>query len=159
MRLFLAIDVSNEVEEYLKKIQQSIPGRKVDSFHLTLKFFDDEEPEDIENALHDFSFRKFSLTLARLGAFPNSSHARVIWVGLKDSPKLKEVHKKINNRLKLKDDFDFHPHITLSRSDNAILPLLELEQRTFEVQEIILYQSTLTSNGPIYNIIKKFKGS
>jgi len=172
MRLFIAIDSSKEIQDYLLEIQNKLDTqnanlRAVKSFHLTLKFLGDvKNPEDIIKKLKQIKFKKFDLTLSTLGVFPNENHIRVVWLGLNESEELINLYQDIENTLeqfKFKKDFKFHPHFTLARVSfvkdktkfNQNLEKINIEEKTFSVNDFVLYESTLTPTGPIYKIRKK----
>lgn len=160
MRLFISIDLPNEIEDYLFKLQDHLTNvNKTNSFHLTLKFLGEiNDPDQVIDNLTKIKSELFELKLSKIGVFPNKKNIRVIWVGVETQQLLFELAKKIDTVLDLKRDFDFHPHVTLARVNKKIeFPEINIEPKSFLINEFVLYQSTLTYQGPIYNIIKKFK--
>ncbi len=178
MRLFIAIDVPLEVDEYLFSVQKRLDDnasllKPVKSFHLTLKFLG--ETSEIEIAkiiegLSDIRFNRFALETSDIGVFLNKEHINVIWVGLKESGKVIELQMRIEDCLsefKIKKDFRFHSHITLARvalmkdkikfMDN--LKKIQTERKVFDVEKFILYQSMLKQDGPEYIKIKEFSAA
>ncbi|MEK6868809.1 MAG: RNA 2',3'-cyclic phosphodiesterase, partial [Nanoarchaeota archaeon] len=93
MRLFIAIEIPEEIKSYLAEIQQEIADSKnkirlvnKDNMHLTLKFLGEVQPdnlEDIKNNLKKITFKPFSVVLDNIGVFPSDNYIRVVWVGLK----------------------------------------------------------------------------
>ena len=133
----------------------------VNSFHLTLKFLSQvPNCEVFVEKLSKLTFNPFELELYKIGAFPNKNFIKIIWVGLKEESKLFELQNKIEDLLRdfnIKNDFKFHPHITLARVYKKIkLPDIEIKPIKFHVKNIVLYKSEITSLGPVYNVIKKF---
>ncbi len=185
MRLFIAIDFPEEINSYLKEIQKQMankiyssfnePVQKtgydflklVSSFHLTLRFIGEKtenHKKAIISCLQKISFNKFSLELNSLGAFPNKSNIRVIWVGISPSKPLEDLHNNIEKALsdfRLKKDFNFLPHITLARikrgKPKIQLPGIKIAHKKFYVNNFALYKSTLSYSGPIYEKIIVFK--
>jgi len=165
MRLFVAIDVSKEVRDYLLKIQSKLDQdlRFVNAFHLTLKYLG-EVSEDlipkITAKLEEIKFNPFDLELNEIGSFPNKKFIKVIWIGVKDQSKLMKLQKEVENNLKefnFKKQFNFHPHITLARVNKKIdFPNIKIKNLKFPVSKFFLYQSTLTPNGPTYTKLKDF---
>jgi RNA 2',3'-cyclic 3'-phosphodiesterase len=178
MRLFLAIDLPKEIIDYISPIQDSLDKSSArltlsKSSHLTLKFLgevDETKVNSLVEFLKGVKFDKFSLKTTEIGIFKNWNYINVIWLGLKESTELKQLHENIEKSLtefNFKSDFDFHPHITLARvsyvnSKEALkknIESIKTEEKLFEIKEFILYKSTLTSTGPIYTKIKEFKVS
>ena len=67
MRLFIAIDYET-INSYLKNIQQELKTdnakvRFTDSFHLTLKFLENAEPEPVIKALEKITFEKLRIII------------------------------------------------------------------------------------------------
>ena len=163
MRLFVAIDVPEKIDSYLKEIQNTIKDiRPVKTFHLTLKFLGDvSDHARIENALASVRFKNLSLETTVIGAFPSKENIRVLWVGLKPNPYLTALQKDIELALPgFHDDFEFHPHITIARTDKQIpFPKSDLFSYSFVADTFCLYESVLTREGPIYNKIREFRSS
>lgn len=174
MRLFIALDF-NELRNDLVKLQNSIDEtlaklKKVEAFHLTLKFLGkvpQEIAQGVEEKLKKVKFTPFSLTLDKIGVFPTENYIRVIWVSAKPQNEVKELQENIENALKefnFKKDFKFHPHITLARvkfvndREKFIKNLknIKVEQKTIEVKDFRLVKSTLTPEGPVYEDIGIF---
>ena len=121
MRLFIAIDF-NELKEYFIGLQRQLPSSAkisiVKSFHLTLKFLGDVQPnkaDEIIDSLKSIKFRPFPVFPDSIGIFPTENYIRVVWVGLKPQVEIIELQKQVDESLiKLfKKEKDFEPHITL----------------------------------------------
>jgi len=175
MRLFIAIDFK-EAEDYLTKLQNNIDSpaaqlKPVSTSHITLKFLGKvplDKVEIIKEKLNQVKFSPFSLTLDKIGVFPNENFIRVIWVSTKESKEIIELQKNIETALeefKFKKDFKFHSHITLARVktvDNKEqlmknLKDLKIEDKTIEVKDFRLVKSTLTQKGPVYEDVALFQ--
>lgn len=169
MRLFLAIPVSGEVDDHVKKLQSKlsqkifrIPGG---AEHLTIKFLG-EVAEDkvaaIKAAMETISAEEFELSLSATSAFPNWHDPRVIWVGVAPEEPVRELQKKVEaalGNLFPKDD-KFHPHITLARVkdklDAATVKLtkeLTVAPISFSAERLVLYSSTLSRTGAQHTAI------
>jgi 2'-5' RNA ligase len=162
MRLFTAIDFPKEVNDYLFFLQSFFSGfpaiHPVNSFHLTLKFFGEAEPEAIIEKLSSAKEKQFELKLTNMGLFPNEKTPRIIWAGVNKEQKLMDLQKNIDLLFKeMKPDFDFHPHITLARCNSKIvLPSIDIKQLSFDVNEFKLYQSIIKKEGIEYKKLKSF---
>jgi RNA 2',3'-cyclic 3'-phosphodiesterase len=146
-----------------------------DNMHLTLFFLGDtsevqihEISEEVKNSLSET--KSFSFLLKRLGVFRDLNDPRVVWVGIENDNDLKEIKKRIDkalNKLGYKtEDREFKPHLTLGRIKNikqkdSLRDLVE-KYKDYTLQEIfvgeiVFYESTLTSKGPIYKELQSFK--
>ncbi len=176
MRLFVAIDLPENIISYFKSVQaifnhEAAKLKLTNSFHLTLKFFgeiDENKKEEIVKKLDLINYNNFKLKIEKVGVFPNLDYIKIIWVGLEKSPYLIGLQKEIETKLEkfhFKKDFEFYPHITLARVSfvkdkqdfKEIIQKINLEKKEFEVFSFNLYSSILTREGPIYNKIKDFK--
>ena len=122
MRLFIAIDVSDEISDYCKELQKLIKGSLTRSFHITLKFLGEvNNPDEITEKLSNIKFEEFTLKTTDIGYFPNERFIRVIWLGIENSDALLKLQESIETSLKeFKSDHKFHPHITLARVNQKI---------------------------------------
>ena len=172
MRIFIAIELPEEIKEYLREVQKELTGMKgslVKDFHLTLKFLgevSEDKIEKIKNKLKKIKFEPFKVKLSSLGCFPNESHVRVLWVGIEPEDKIQNIQKQVEIALadfKFKKDFEFKSHLTLARvkfiDDKKVfvekLKQLQIKPLEFEVSSFSLMKSTLTSAGPIYGELYK----
>jgi RNA 2',3'-cyclic 3'-phosphodiesterase len=178
MRVFIAVDLPKEIIDYISPMQASLDTASArlttaKSYHLTLKFLgevDESKVNSIVKSLEGVKFNAFDLETGKIGIFKNWNYVNVIWLGLKGNDDLKKLHAGIEKclaKFNFKSDFDFHPHITLARvayvNDKEKLrkniESIKAEEKMFCVDRFILYQSTLTPNGPLYNKIKEFRVS
>ncbi|MCG8572579.1 MAG: RNA 2',3'-cyclic phosphodiesterase [Spirochaetes bacterium] len=171
-RLFIAIPLPDQIKEKIVQeleLPKQYRSVKMDQFHITLLFLGDVEKSlinslktELANTIQGFS--SFSLTIDHTGCFPPMkekahpfSDPKIIYVsGNKGSKKVTELANQIRNgffKLGFQDKKAFRYHITIARlkyptHNNFQLP--QLEPAEFTVDRIILYQSTLTPQGPIY---------
>src|SRR3989338_120481 len=127
MRLFVAIEIPEEIKDYLCGIQQEIADSKnkirlvsKDNMHLTLKFLGEVQPDKVEilnKNLKEIAFKPFSVNLDAIGIFPSEDYIRVVWVGLKPEEQILELQSKIDESLKklFKKEKGFKPHLTIAR--------------------------------------------
>ncbi len=175
MRLFIAIEIPEEVKRILIDAQRKIvfPGKatNVSDFHLTLKFLgevDEKKVNAVVSELSKISFSKFDVHLSGVGVFPDRNAARVMWVGIEPHKEIMELQSKVDGatrKLGFELDNNFHPHLTLSRikfiDDKklflAALDAAKIQEARFSVSSFKLIKSTLTSKGPIYEVLKGFE--
>ncbi|MBE6498961.1 MAG: RNA 2',3'-cyclic phosphodiesterase [Methanobrevibacter thaueri] len=181
VRAFLAIDLNDDLKPKIyklikefKKIDTKIKYVELENLHLTLKFFGDIDTNGLkllEKAISNVlkEFKPFNIKLAGCGAFPNTNHIKVIWVGIDDDTILKQLHDKLDsefNRLGFDKDKKFSTHLTIGRmksakNKNQVKNIIEefenIEIGTMQVDTVSLKKSTLTPAGPIYEDIEIFK--
>ena len=175
MRLFIAVDSSEEVKDYLSSLQSKLNNELArikfvgkEQMHLTLKFLGEVEEsrlKEIKDKLNQVKFRQLGTKLKGLGVFPNPSHINVVWVGLEDNG-ITKLQQDIDNSLLaiFRKDERFHPHITLGRvkfvKDKEkfveLLKKIKVEEKEFSISEFKLIKSTLTEQGPVYEVLESF---
>ena len=106
--------------------------------------------------------RRASARLGELGAFPSRSRPRVLWVGVEAPPQLELLQDRIERGCEAigfpPEGAPFQPHVTLGRvREGQRLPPRGLEDHAegfervpFVAQELVLYESVLTTGGPRY---------
>ena len=181
-RYFLAIDLSPEVLDALGEAQERLRSaggpairwtRPEATMHLTLKFLGGSVPRiAIEGAVAAMGpalagSSPFELEVRGLGAFPSNQRARVLCAGVEDpSGGLSALQSSIESEMAGlgPSTKEFHAHVTLGRLKergrradltSLIAPLAERSFGEFEVRETILYRSTLTPEGPRYEVVTK----
>ncbi|MCW1296152.1 MAG: RNA 2',3'-cyclic phosphodiesterase [Candidatus Parvarchaeota archaeon] len=182
MRCFIAIEVPGEIKEKIISLQKEIEKSNADlkfveneNLHLTLKFLgeiDEEKIKEINAIIEEITkdTHKFKIQLSMLGVFPNFNYLRVIWVGVTEGKnEILELHSKLDSKLReigIKKDEQFETHLTIARVRSArnkdllikkIKEFYHTQIGEFEVDEIKLKKSTLTSTGPIYTDLRTFK--
>jgi len=181
VRAFLAIDLDDDLKPKINKIIREFKGIdtkikyvELQNLHFTLKFFGDIDTNGLDvlkNAIEKVisEFDPFTVKIKGCGAFPNSNHIKVIWVGIDDDAILKELHDKLDDefvRLGFDKDKRFSTHLTIGRmksakNKNQVKEIIEefndFEIGEMEVTEISLKKSTLTPAGPIYDDMKVFE--
>ena len=177
-RLFVAIDLPEEVKEELLKIQKKLStnAAKISwaykkQFHLTLKFIGEVKEDkfnDIIARLEKIDFKEFNLCLEKIGFFPDlrKGDLKVIWVSISPEKKVMELQQKVDEELLdiFSSEQKFQSHITLGRVklikkpkefiDNA--KQVSINPLCFDVKNFSLYKSTKVGGAHIYTILKKF---
>lgn len=172
MRLFIAIELPEEIKSYLKDLQKQIISDAAEltltnDFHLTLKFLGEVEEKDVDfikSTLKEIEFDSFTANLLPVGIFPDEKSIRVVWIGLEPKDLIADLQKKIDSSLQQKFEKDnrFHPHLTLARvkflknskSYSALLKSIQVEPKEFNVSNFKLIKSTLTPKGPMYGLME-----
>jgi RNA 2',3'-cyclic 3'-phosphodiesterase len=165
-RLFVAVDLSEEVKGELVQLWSGLPGTRWvtrEQLHLTLRFIGDVEAQlqgKIDAALRQVGGEPFSMVLRQVGHFGRP--ARVLWVGMENVPELLVLQQRVETALVrlaiAPEERPFSPHITLARlkgTPPSLLASYEGQHRSFAatpftVTEFHLYSSTLSSSGAIH---------
>lgn len=184
MRLFVAIDINEKLRSAIGQLQQKFKGRMKNEsgikwvnpqlMHLTLKFLgeaDENKIEDISQAVEAACQGKepFEFDFSAVGTFGRP--ARVLWLGSeKQSANLVKLAEDIEGALEKlgfeKEQRDFNTHLTLARISNRSLgktlqsvlnDFSKIDLPIIPVDSVCLYKSQLTSDGPVYTLLKKFE--
>lgn len=180
MRLFVAIDLPNEIRSalaaFVKEMRGIAPQAKwvrVENLHITLKFLGQTDPaklRGIQDTLASVrSTEPVTLDFGGLGFFPNEKRPRVFWVGMESSTNLKALADDIDHGMhKLGfplEERPFTPHLTLARFQPPGLPpklgaaAQENGSRSFGLLtacEFHLIESKLKSTGAEYTTLQSF---
>jgi 2'-5' RNA ligase len=176
MRLFIAIEIPDEIKKEMAKVQEQLRKANVEAswprpegMHLTLKFLG-EVPEtkiaEIVRGLQTAAegIGRFRLEVRGVGTFPNPRNARVVWIGLAgEVGKLTHLQESVENALEriglARDERKFTAHLTLGRikqvrsRDQWLAGLEELRDRSlqgFDVTAVSLMKSELKPSGAVY---------
>jgi len=122
--------------------------------------------------ISEIEFQSFQIIYDRIGVFPNSNNARVVWIGLNETSersfsemsntvtsKLRELDLKLDKEIKK----EIIPHITLFRT-KRVYPNLNLNsiEAKFIISDIIdtisVKKSIITNYGSIYENLISVKG-
>ena len=172
MRLFIAIELSEEVKEYLYNLKKKVKEAKISwvpkkNLHLTLKYLGEVKEEDLEKVKErlEISTKSFTATLTQLGFFPSKESPRIIWVGLEPENKICALQQKIDAEFLdlFPSEQTFTSHITLGRvkgirrekTFQQSLQKIDIPKMSFEIDKIHLLESVLYRGGsPKYHVIK-----
>ncbi len=184
MRAFIAVDTSGEVRQRIIRMVDALKVESKDvrwvhpeKMHITMYFLGDlieDELQVIEHVIHSAveNIRPFSISVEGVWAFPRITAPRVLWVGVKnDTGELKRMHDSLcrgfieeGARVDYEAEKKYTPHITIGRvkgrNTGGLIEALDSATDgsfgTFTVSEVVLYRSTLTPQGPLYNPIQVF---
>ncbi|MFH0839145.1 MAG: RNA 2',3'-cyclic phosphodiesterase [Candidatus Omnitrophota bacterium] len=179
IRTFIAIELTKELQEELKDLQQELKKSNIDAtwvrpenIHLTLKFLGNittPRIEQIGSILEDTAKQRkaFYVGLSGIGAFPKLEYPRVVWVGINEGKQeTAELAKSLEDKLGeigfQKENRPFSSHLTLARIRNPhnkdkLKKIVEgisfTSKNKAYINKIILFKSTLTPQGSIYSKI------
>lgn len=167
-RLFVAIDIPEELKRAIAKICTALPGARWvagDQTHLTLRFIGEADETlfyRIREGLTEVFSEPFTLRIAKPGCFPPKGEPHVLWLGVSESAPLARLKAVIDKSLSgagiAPESRPFSPHITIARLRGASRTLTShfLEQNRefclepFLVTEFRLYSSSLTPAGALH---------
>lgn len=175
MRLFIAIELPENVKRLLSKLRIEMPGARwlpLEQLHLTLSFLGEVDEETAKKLIRELSAIQapgFDLKLFSLGCFPNRRQTRVLWAGLEPEPLLLNLASLVQKAAFScnipQEERPFSAHITLARLKSPVArevavfldqPLRE-KISPFSVKDFILFQSHLTSSGAVHSPLKTFR--
>ena len=179
MRLFTAVDPSDEVRRNLERLLAQLrPAARlrwspVANLHLTLKFIGQWPEADLPRLREALSAIRgpapFDIRVAGLGFFPNARAPRVFWAGLQAPPDLARLAGAIDAALVPlgvpAETRPYSPHLTLARvrdgdrADGLIKALqsfTETDGGLFTTDRFYLYESRPASGGSVYTRIGEY---
>ncbi len=165
MRLFLSCKIPEDIADYITELSKKLPEAKLSvpkNIDLTIKFMGnipDNKVNEIKKRLSKIKFSSFKAMLNGIGVF-TEDFIRVVWVGLTPSEKFEELNIQVNDLLKglVPKEKRFQAHLTIARvkyvDDKkkflAALKKIKIKPITFNVNELILFQSKLSPKGAIH---------
>jgi len=177
MRVFIALELPEEIKTEIKFLQQQLDKAGVQArwikptiAHLTLVFLGSMTPNKVEplsQILEEVAgqIKPIELRLLKIGCFPNLARARIIFVDLNgERDKLNVLATKIRKGLKKEkiwfDKKPFATHLTLGRIKKIknltkILKRVAVKRIEFRAKEVTLNKSDLGPAGPTYTKLKK----
>jgi 2'-5' RNA ligase len=174
MRLFAGVPIVDEarreIVSLLGRLRESgWPVRWVheEGLHLTLKFYGEVAPERLEVIEEAVRIAgqgagPLALQLDELGAFPSAARPRVLWLGIDGPPALELLYDRLERGGEAigfpPEGTPFRPHVTLGRvREGHRFPPHGLEdfggeyaRAPFVGNQLVLYESVLTTKGPRY---------
>lgn len=184
-RVFTAVDIPAAVREALRgpldglrPLEAWLRPNAPDRIHLTLHFLGHlpvAQVEQLPTRLEPLvaAHQRFGLSAHGVGAFPNLSHAQVLWAGIAGPglPQLLTLQRELGGALTqagipLEDRF--HPHLTLARVRR---PLRAPARRLIDgwyatwrdtalggvpVDEVRLMRSEIGAGPPRYSVLQTF---
>lgn len=174
VRCFIALDLPVEIKQEVARIQEELEQEnlfsgkfiQVQNMHLTLKFLgeiDAEKVEKVVESLRSIKSRQFEANMPEIGVF-SEKIIRIIWLKLEGN--VIELQRKVDDALEGLFDKErrFMSHITIARVRNVKdkEKLLEhigsckLNDSSGVINSFSLMKSTLTPQGPVYEVIEKY---
>jgi RNA 2',3'-cyclic 3'-phosphodiesterase len=179
VRTFIAVDIipNSKLHDLYHDLSANLKGidikyTNITHLHVTLAFLGEISNDDIkkiESGLSLIKSEPLELDLCGLGVFKSIRNPQVLWIGINKNELLKKLWEYINKVIESQgfrpDERGFSPHLTIGRikkisTDHNLGSFLKkYENITFGkiyINNFVFYQSVLTSQGPIYKVIKEF---
>lgn len=185
MRVFIAIDIDEQIRKDLGRLQDELRGKadvrkgdvkwvRPDVMHLTLKFLGeirDEQAVEVCNITKDVAsrYKSFDVDVETVGCFGGRS-ARVLWIGAgQHCEDLLQLQADLEQQLDIvgwpKEARKFSAHLTLCRIRNTkagfklaqmVKDYKNVQLGTMAADSVTVYQSELTPQGPIYTSLGNY---
>lgn len=173
IRLFTALEISDEAAERLARLQRGLEGARWierPDFHITLRFMGDvpeDVADDIDEALAEIPMTPFEVELEGLGEF-GGKRPHTLYAGVKPSEPLKILqgrHESAMRRVGLKPETrNFTPHVTIARlgrvetgaAYNFIRANSPFAAPSFTVEQFTLFSAKGSTGGGPYVPEKRY---
>lgn len=177
-RVFLGIDLPQKIKIELEALKRksglvNLPLRLVEqeNSHVNIRFFDelsDEQISQINVCIDNIvsPTRPFTVNIEGFLVFPNLLVPRVVALKV-ECKELMQLAGKILNAMEnmpfiIPVEKKYSPHITLGRvkeqltfDEKAIIQTIKFKDQ-FRVEVLHMFESILTTSGPIYKIIRSY---
>ncbi len=178
LRLFIAMPLPHEVEVELDRLLGLLRPKGPDvkwvaakNVHLTIKFLSETDEElvpKIKTAIDQTcaGYQPFESVIDQVGGFPGLKNPRVIWVGgsqpIEAAARMAaEIDRRMHELGFEKETRPFKAHLTLGRVRegrsvavlSSFLESFELTPIPLKLDRLVLFKSTLTPKGSIYERI------
>lgn len=149
-------EIKDELSSYIKALKFPKSGTSLirpENYHLTLRFWGDSDPIDINAG----QYQPFKVKINNIGGFPSEKRPKYLVAFLETSKFLTEIAKDLGEKN------NFRPHITLARIRKKIdekyikqLNKIDFQPIEFNVEKIDLMSSQLGEDGSIYSLEKEY---
>ncbi|MBS3741790.1 MAG: RNA 2',3'-cyclic phosphodiesterase [Candidatus Cloacimonetes bacterium] len=184
MRLFIAIDYTDEVKDLIQenvniikpRLPRGIKWVEKENYHITFKFLGDVSKNKIDTLseiLEDTTkqFYSFAIQFGNLAVIPNARRPRILWYDMVEKTGIANNIFRILEQKLVQEDFKkakrpLSLHTTLARIKypmkvdwKAVFNKTSPITKTINCSSLTLFKSKLTQKGPLYSIMNKFNFS
>ena len=175
MRIFVGLELPDEVREQLGTLERGIPGaRWLDTaqLHLTLAFIGEVHAtvaRDIADALAGLRCSAFDVEIVGVGHFGPLRQARAVWAGIAPNEPLLHLQRGVVRRIAQAEVTlerrRFRPHVTLARMRgspgghhlaNFLAEHSLLRLPPWQAQSFALIESHLRAEGAAYETLARY---
>lgn len=180
VRTFIAVELPDSIKVEVENLEASLMKSRADvkwvnpaNIHITLKFLGEialervaVAQEGVRDALDGLS--PFTLSLGRLGAFPDLGRPRVLWLDISNGRDellnlQEEVERSLIAQKFVREATTFSPHLTIGRvrTPKGLSTLTDRIKETafetpdFRVEHVAVVKSQLKPGGPVYSVIER----
>ena len=183
IRTFIALELDAAVVERLVAVQRSLSsaGANVrwvagENLHLTLKFLGEVSEEHLPDVCEVVSqaasqIKPFDFSVSGVVCVPRAGAVRMVWAGVDEQTgRLGRLQGMLEESLEdmgfCKENRSYKPHLTLGRLGgtrnvrelrNAVSDIAQTEFGTARAEEIMVFSSQLTPEGPVYAPLSRAK--
>lgn len=174
-RLFVALRPPPSIRALLADTQEGVPHARWqddEQLHLTIRYIGEVDrpvAEDIALELGRIHAPAPTIAIAGVGAFDKQGRVDALWAGVAPHDALAALHRKVDQALVrvglAPEARAYLPHITLARMPRSagFGPAIELwrarhaalASAPFSCDALILYESTLGSDGAHYHAVAR----
>jgi 2'-5' RNA ligase len=179
-RTFIAVAAIDEVYiaalaaiDRLRSAAENVKWVEPDNLHWTLQFLGDlSDVEMAEVCLRTVRVAKrheaFTLAARSVGAFPSIQRPRTLWLGAGEGSEAlitlqNDIEEALSSLGFRKEQRQFVPHLTIGRATTGGGPVLSerlaklaaYDGGVMGVDEVTVYASELTRDGPEYHILAR----
>ena len=174
MRVFFGLpvppDAVMKIAPWISVVETDLPGARLvhpANLHVTMSFIgevDDDEAGHLSSVCREIASKAetISATLTGLGLLPNSSHPRLVYLGIRSgADALRALAEEVCIRAGIKDEHRFLAHVTLARgrqvSRESALRVCHRRLPSAHVifRSLVLFQSVLQPDGASYRPLQK----
>lgn len=176
IRSFIALPIPNETANELGDVaakmsyqdkSNAVKWVDQENYHITLAFLGEQSESDLDAFAEQLDERltqhEFLINLSHLSPFPETK-PKLLAAMVEKSDDIISIHKQVISSIQasglLFDKRKFIPHLTLGRNRSTrnqyagTIPM-NVSYEAF-IDEVVLYQSVLTSSGAEYEAIYRF---
>lgn len=164
-RLFIAFELDDECKEYFDGVKNNIIHQQIrgnyvprENAHITISFLGDTDVNligEIEECIKDVNNKGNITVVFDKVELKKRKDEFMAWISIDSNETLYRIHDELYYNLG-RSGFEFekrfNPHITIARRLKGKPNLEEITYKT-NIENIVLYESVLKENGPIYNVL------
>lgn len=181
-RTFVAIKIpiSKKTKELLNGFKINLKDERIKwvedyNLHVTIFFLGNTEESKINEISDELTkvlkgVKSFDILCKGLGVFRSVFNPKALWIGIEKSNSLEYIYLAIEEVMSsfgfVSEHREFKPHLTIGRAkfirDKDRLRKLvnnykEIEVQKLNISEVCFYESKLTPQGSIYEILAKIQ--